>query len=123
MELDTASLIAAANNTKIGISRAFAIEALAIRAMSKFDLLDEACKAISSEKTIGFHFGMPAGWLGADAIFLAAQKIPMQRLLDEMNSWTANEQQDLVRHWAGRGSDEQMTIDFKREYNWQPRYE
>jgi len=62
MELDNAALIIAANNTNLGISRAFAIEALAIRAMANFDLLDEACKAIASEKTISFHFGMPAGW-------------------------------------------------------------
>lgn len=121
-ELDDSSLINAASDTKLGLSRAFAIETLASRALQKYDLLDATCKAISSERAIGFHAGMPIGWLGADKIFLSGQEIAIQKLLFEMNSWSATEQEDLVRHWAGRGKFDQLSSELKKNFNWQPRY-
>jgi hypothetical protein len=74
MAMDDGAYVAAANNTKLGLSRAFAIVALAARALENSELLDAACTAISDDRAIGFHVGMPAGWLGADKIFSSGQE-------------------------------------------------
>ncbi len=123
MAMDDIALIAAANNNKLGLARAFAIEALAARALEKSELLDVVCAAISGDRTIGFHVGMPVGWLGADKIFSSGQELAIRKLLTEMNNWQANEQEDLVRHWAGKGKLNALTADLMRDHGWQPRYE
>jgi hypothetical protein len=123
MAMDDVALVAAANNTKLGLSRAFAIEALAARALENSELLDVACTAISGDRKIGFHVGMPVGWLGADKIFSSGQEAAIRKLLLTMNNWKANEQEDLVRHWAGKGKLNALTTELIRQHGWQPRYE
>lgn len=117
------ALIAAANDSKLGLARALAIETLAARALVDSKLLDVACSAIASERKIGFHVGMPLGWLGADKIFLSGQNMALQALLFEMASWQADEQADLVRHWAGKGKLGELTAELIAQFGWQPRYE
>lgn len=122
MALDNAELIAQASNPRLGYSRAFAIEALAARALDQPRLLDIVCPIISQDNRIGFHAGMPLGWLGADKIFLSGQELAMKRLFQEMDSWQASEQEDLVRHWAGNHKLAQLTAEFKQRFAWNPRY-
>lgn len=120
--LGDAALIASANNSELGLARGFAIEELARRALKKSELLHAACSAISSDRRIGFHTGVPLGWLGADAIYLSKMHSAVEALLREMDSWEASEQEDLVRHWAGKGRLAEVTQELESSYNWHPRY-
>lgn len=115
-------LIKAAFDVKLGFDRARAIVELANRALVKPALLESACKAISSDRRLGFHERAPLGWFGADQIFLSGQQSAIGRLLKEMNHWADTEQEDLVRHWAGKGGLRSLTLDLKRSYGWTPLY-
>lgn len=116
------SLIAAANDSKLGMAKALAIEALAARALVDEKLLDAACSAIASERKIGFHVGMPLGWLAADKIFLSGESLALRALLLVMAGWHVEEQADLVRHWAGNGRLGTLTAELSAQFGWQPRY-
>ena len=122
-KMTSAELIEAAYDAKLGISRAFAIEELALRSLIEPDLLPAACAAIASDRRIGFHAGVPIGWLGADAIFLASNnRSALSALLREMEAWSASEQEDLVRHWAGKGKLIELTRQLQESFNWRPSY-
>ncbi|MGC0111414.1 hypothetical protein, partial [Ralstonia pseudosolanacearum] len=107
---------------KLGFARAKAIVALANRALKNPDLLDSACKAISSDRSVGFHQQAPLGWFGADHIYLSGQEQAMRALLAELDKWSPTEQEDLVRHWAGRRGIAAVTEELKALYGWNPRY-
>jgi hypothetical protein len=121
-EVDDNALVSAALDTGLGLARSFAIEELAGRALKNPLLLADVCAAISSGRRIGFHTGTPLGWLGADRLYLSGQEEAMHRLLNEMNTWEATEQEDLVRHWAGKGRLKELTQELSLRYGWSPRY-
>jgi hypothetical protein len=121
-EYNDQELIKFALDETLGFNRARAIEALANRALINSGLLEAACKAISSDRHIGFHSGPPLGWFGADQIFLSEQKLAINALLEEMNTWEPTEQEDLVRHWAGRRGLVELTKELGTSYDWIPRY-
>ena len=121
-ELDDRALLLAARDVQLGLARALAIEELAGRALENRSLLEDACSAISSDRRIGFHSGAPSGWFGADRIFRSGQEEAVRHLLSAMNAWEATEQEDLVRHWAGKGQLKQLTQELSQRYGWTPRY-
>lgn len=108
---------------RLGLSRAKAIVELANRALAKPELLESACRAISSDRRIGFHRAPPLGWFGADEVYHSGQARAMRALLREMDNWDATEQEDLVRHWAGRGKFAALTRELQERYGWTPRYQ
>lgn len=120
--LDDVALVNAANDESLGNNRARAIVELVERALTKPELIADACAAIASDKRIGFHKGAPLGWFGADRIFLSQQKNAMIALLREMDSWEYTEQEDLVQHWAGKQGLAALTHDLRIKYGWSPRY-
>ncbi|MCK4131947.1 hypothetical protein [Ralstonia pseudosolanacearum] len=121
-KLDDLALADSALDEKLGFARAKAIVALANRALKNPDLLDRACKAISSVRSVGFHRQAPLGWFGADHIYLSGQEHAMRALLAELDNWSPTEQEDLVRHWAGRRGIAAVTEELKELYGWNPRY-
>ncbi|AQW30139.1 hypothetical protein ACKZDW_16560 [Ralstonia syzygii subsp. celebesensis] len=121
-ELDDLALADSALDEKLGFAQAKAIVALANRALKNPDLLDSACKAISSDRSVGFHRQAPLGWFGADHIYLSGQEQAMRALLAELDKWSPTEQEDLVRHWAGRRGIAAVTEELKALYGWNPRY-
>jgi hypothetical protein len=121
-DVDDRALVSASQDAGLGLARAFAIEELAGRALKNPQLLADACAAISSDKRIGFHTGAPLGWLGADRLFLSGQEEAIRHLLNAMNAWDATEQEDLVRHWAGKGRLKVLTQELSLRYGWSPRY-
>ncbi len=120
--LDDATLLKAALDVGLGHGRAKVVVELADRALSRPELLRDALKAIAIDKRIGFHHGAPVGWFGADHLFLSQQERAIGALLKEMDSWEASEQEDLVRHWAGRGRLAELTGELSLKYDWSPRY-
>lgn len=121
-KLDDRALAEAALDEKLGFVRAKAIMELADRALTNPALLDRVREAISTDRSIGFHRQAPLGWFGADQIYLSGQEHAMRALLAEMNSWSSSEQEDLVRHWAGRRGIAVVTEELKALYGWSPRY-
>ena len=115
-------LIVAAHNERLGLSRAFAIEELVKRASRDPNLVRAACAAISSDRRIRSRMGIPVGWLGADWIYLSGQEHIIRRLLEEMASWDAIEQEDLIRHWAGNGKLAALSRELEQRYGFVPRY-
>lgn len=122
-ELSDQELVTAAGNESLGMSRGLAIEELASRALLDQKLLPDACTAISSDRRIGFHAGAPLGWFGADRIYLSGQERAIRHLLEEMGDWDATEQEDLVRHWAGKGGLAALSQDLERRFGFVPRYQ
>jgi hypothetical protein len=120
-DFDDASLIAAAHDPTRGLGHGHAIVELVNRALLKPDLLDIACKAISSDRRMGIHT-YPNGWFGADQIFFSGNRAALRALLHEMNSWDAVEQENMVAHWAGNYRLAELTKKLIAEYGWQPRY-
>lgn len=120
--LRDAELVSLALDSKLGFERAHAIVALVDRALAKPDLLGDACKAISTDRRVGFHKGAPLGWFGADRIFLSGKKDAIRVLLNEMQSWDSTEQEDLVRHWAGSRGVDVLTRELVQDYGWVPGY-
>jgi hypothetical protein len=102
--------------------RAHAIDELARRAIDKPALLDAAAKAIGAWKTVETRWGPPLGWLGASRILTSGQPAATERLLQEMNGWTADEQEDLMRLVAGPGRLADLTRDFQEKFGWAPKY-
>ncbi len=47
----------------------------------------------------------------------------MRALLSEMDKWASTEQEDLVRHWAGKRGIATVTNELREEYGWMPRYD
>lgn len=121
--LNDQELVAAAGNESLGMSRGLAIEELASRALRNQALLPQACAAISSDRRIGFHSGPPLGWFGADRIYLSGQEPAIRHLLKEMSVWDATEQEDLLRHWAGKGGLAKLSHELERRYGFVPRYQ
>lgn len=121
-KLDDRELADAALDEKLGFARAKAIVELANRALKNPDLLDSVCTAISSDRSIGFHKQAPLGWFGADHIYLSGQEHAMRALLSELDKWSSTEQEDLVRHWAGRRGIAAVTKELKELYGWNPHY-
>ena len=121
-QLDDDLLIESANDQNLGLARGLAIEELARRALAKSELLLAACAAIGGDRRIGFHAGAPLGWLGADEIYRSKVSSAIEALLSEMDGWEASEQEDLVRHWAGKGRLVEVTHELERMYQWEPRY-
>ena len=99
-----------------GLIRARAIRELARRALTNHDLLDKACRAITSDHKGGMHY-LPYGWAGADVIFLSEDKLAMRGLLKEMRSWERPHQETLLSHWNVLDSSASLT-DFEQKYDW-----
>lgn len=104
------------------LARAHAIDELARRAIEKPALLDAAAKAIGTWKTVETRWGPPLGWLGASRILTSGQPAATGRLLQEMDGWTADEQEDLMRLVAGPGRLADLTRDFQEKFGWTPKY-
>jgi len=121
-DLHDDDLIAFTQKDNTGLIRGLAIAELARRAVANHALLEAAYAAIRSEKRIGFHAGFPAGWLGADEIYLSQDAAAIRGLLHEMDSWEDTEQEDLVRHWAGKDGLAALTSKLRTVYGWEPRY-
>jgi hypothetical protein len=115
-------LLLASRDTKLGIARGLAIEELARRALGNPRLLDPVCEAISSDRKLGFHARAPIGWLGANCLYISRQEQAVKCLLTWMNTWEANEQEDLVRHWAGKGNLATLSRELHDSYGWSPKY-
>jgi len=81
-----------------GLVRARAIRELTRRALSNHALLDDACRAISSDHEAGVHY-IPFGWAGADVIFLAGDRAAMAALLKEIKNWNLDDQRFLLLRW------------------------
>jgi len=107
---------------RLGMRRAGAIEELAKRALANPTLLGDVYAVIRSERTIGMHTLAPLGWLAADVLFLSGQEGAIRGLLQDMSGWTAPEQEDLVRHWAGKGRLSELTEELMRRYGWMAAY-
>jgi hypothetical protein len=122
-KLSDEALAGEALNENLGYSRAQAIAELANRALAKPGLLESAVKAIGSDRRMGFHSGPPLGWFGADAIYLSGQERAIRALLREMDNWEPFEQEDLVRHWAGKGRLAVLTRELQDLYGWVPSYQ
>lgn len=120
--LDDHALIQQIQDSNLGLALPFAIDELAARALARADLLDAACAAISSDRRVRFHAGVPAGWLGADRIFQSGQREAISKLLEAMSMWEATEQEDLVSHWAGKGRLAELTLQLSSLYGWRPHY-
>jgi len=99
-DFDEAALIAAGHDETRGLSCGHAIVELVNRALLKPELLEIACKAISSDRRMGIHT-YPNGWFGADQIYNSGSKTALRALLNEMNSWDEVEQENMIAHWAG----------------------
>lgn len=121
--LDDLAVTKSAFDENLGFNRARAIVELANRALTDPSLLESACKAIASDRRIGFHKRAPVGWFGADHIFLSGQSHAIHLLLKEMDKWEPAEQEDLVRHWAGAHGLATLTHELRKKYGWVPRYE
>ena len=121
-KLNDQDLATAAFDESLGFSRAKAITELASRAVANPDLLDRACEAITSARRVGFHSGPPLGWFGADEIYLSGRADAMRALLRHMNDWDPTEQEDLVRHWAGRRGVAELSRELHVTFQWEPRY-
>ena len=115
-------LVEAALDERLGFNRAKAIGELARRAVVRTELLELACKAIASHRRIGFHSGPPLGWFGADEIYLSGREEAVRALLQQMDDWEPTEQEDLVRHWAGKRGLVELTKELQETYGWVPRY-
>ena len=121
-KLNDQDLAEAAFDESLGFCRAKAITELASRAVVNPHLLDRACEAIASDRRVGFHTGPPLGWFGADEIFLSGHAVAVRSLLRQMDNWDPAEQEDLVRHWAGRRGLAELTRELQTTYQWEPRY-
>lgn len=122
-KLSDKALIDASFDEQLGFTRARVITELAVRALTNPNLMDSACKAISSDRSIGFHKGAPLGWFGADELYLSGQEHAIRTLLHEMDNWEPTEQEDLVRHWAGKRGLISLTRELQELYGWIPRYQ
>jgi hypothetical protein len=118
---DQENLIVAANDETRGLSRGHAIVELVNRGLAKPELLESACKAISSDRRMGIHT-LPHGWLGADQIYNSGNQTAMRVLLNEMNSWDEVEQENMIAHWEGHNQRAALTKHLTETYGWQPRY-
>jgi hypothetical protein len=104
------------------LAKAFAIDELARRAIEDPGLLDAASEAIRAEKTVEMHAAPPLGWLGASRILMSGNAVATTHLLREMDTWTANEQEDLMSLVAGPGRLGEFTKEFRDKYAWSPKY-
>jgi hypothetical protein len=118
---DDASLISAAHDKARGLGHAHAIVELVNRALVNPDLLESACKAISSDRRMGIHT-YPNGWFGADQIYNSGNQAAMRALLNEMNSWDEVEQENMIAHWEGHHKRAELTKHLTETYGWQPLY-
>jgi hypothetical protein len=96
------TLLATARDPARGLLRAQAMEELASRALIEPALLPDVVALISSERRMGIKTGPPLGWLAADRLYLSGQERAIAALLRAMQGWSREEQEDLLRHWAGR---------------------
>jgi hypothetical protein len=120
-DYDDAPLIRAAHDKSLGLGHGHAIVELVDRALVKPELLEIACKAISTDRRMGIHT-FPNGWFGADQIYLSGNQTALRALLNEMNSWDAVEQENMIAHWAGHKKRAELTKHLTETYGWQPRY-
>lgn len=104
------------------VDAAKAISELAERALEDAIPMPTVCDLIGRFRQVGIHTGPPLGWFGADALFLSGQQDAIRELLSEMNDWSLTEQEDLVRHWAGKGGLVKLTKQLVETYAWQPKY-
>jgi hypothetical protein len=83
-----------------------------------------ACDCLQSHfnrPAYGLHT-FPNGWFGADQIYLSGNQTALRALLNEMNSWDAVEQENMIAHWAGHKKRAELTKHLTETYGWQPRY-
>jgi hypothetical protein len=120
-DFDDPSLILAAHDKALGLGHGHAIVELVNRALLKPELLEIACKAISSDRRMGIHT-YPNGWFGADQIYNSSNQSAMRALLNEMNSWDEVEQENMIAHWEGHNQRAKLTKQLMETYGWKPRY-
>ena len=120
--LGNAELVRRALYPGKALAKAFAIDELARRAIEDPSLLDAAAEAIRAEKTVQMHASPPLGWLGASRILASGNAPATAHLLQEMDAWTANEQEDLISLVAGPRRLGELTEEFREKYGWSPRY-
>ncbi len=120
-DFDQAALIEAAHDETRGLSRGHAIVELVNRGLANPELLENACKAISSDRRMGIH-KLPHGWLGADQIYNSGNQTALRALLNEMNSWDEVEQENMIAHWEGHNQRAKLTKQLTETYGWKPRY-
>ena len=110
--------------TKIQGSQAswMATDELARRALQNENLLDATCAAIRQDRTPKPRY-VPYGSLAAVARFLdSGNERAIRRLLQEMDTWTADEQEFAIAPWAGYKRVVEGTLELKERYGWFPKY-
>ena len=85
-----------------GLSRVYAIEELARRAVQDQALLPVAVAAVSGGRGWDrVQGGVPVGYMGALALLDAGQAAVTGAIVEAMRSWSTQDQEDLLRWWDG----------------------
>jgi hypothetical protein len=104
------------------LAKMYVVDELARRAIENPSLLEAAAEAISLDKTVTMHWSPPLGWLGASRILTSGKPTAIAHLLKEMDTWSSDEQADLMRLVAGPGKLVDLTKEFQGKYGWLPKY-
>ena len=99
-----------------------AIDELTRRALEDEQLWDAAFAAIRGDRAIKPHY-IPYGSHVAVARILELENERLiRRLLREMHNWSAYEQKDAIRPWAGNKRVLEATRELQYRYGWSPKY-
>ena len=99
-----------------------ATDELTRRALEDEHLWDTAFAVIGGDRTINLRY-IPYGChLAVARILDSGNKRMIRRLLQEMDRWTAYEQQDAIGPWAGYKRIAEATRELQDRYGWSPKY-
>ncbi len=105
--LDLPTLQELATRDSRGLSRVYAIEELARRAILDQVLLPAAVAAVSGGRSWDrVQGGAPVGYMGALVLLDAGQEAITEAMTEAMRAWSTQDQEDLLRWWDGSNREE-----------------
>lgn len=116
------NLVKIATQPADDIARWAAIEELAHQAIQDRDVLAPLLTAMRGDKTIKLRYRPYGTFMAIAHILDFGDRRAIQMLLAEMDTWTAQEQEDALGPWAGYRSVEKKARDLASEYGWRPKF-
>lgn len=99
-----------------------ATDELARRALENDRLWDAAFAAIRSDRARKPRYFPYGSYKAIARILDSGNERMIRRLFQEMDSWTAYEQQDAIGPWAGYKRVAEATQELQARYGWSPKY-
>ena len=99
-----------------------ATDELTRRALENEQLWDAALAAIRSDRARKPRYFPYGSYKAIARILDSGNERMIRRLLQEMDGWTAYEQQDAIGPWAGYKRVAEATQELQARYGWSPKY-